>query len=139
MKTRAEERGKGTAIVTSEIGNESEYGSGECKSEKASEQQEAMSKEREHWRKREGEPESESRKERKQEGEVKENGYFILFCNLQNDPERRERYEDDIIAWIWRTYLDDEPEQNQEPILRLPMTKVCHLKSADSALHLSFF
>ncbi|KAI8796905.1 autocrine proliferation repressor protein A [Biomphalaria glabrata] len=38
-----------------------------------------------------------------------------------DDPERKERYEDGIIAWTWRKFLDGE--MSPEILLRLPMTK----------------
>uniref|UniRef100_A0A2C9KY60 Uncharacterized protein n=1 Tax=Biomphalaria glabrata TaxID=6526 RepID=A0A2C9KY60_BIOGL len=38
-----------------------------------------------------------------------------------DDPERKERYEDSIIAWTWRKFLDGE--MSPEILLRLPMTK----------------
>ncbi|XP_059147518.1 autocrine proliferation repressor protein A-like [Physella acuta] len=40
---------------------------------------------------------------------------------LQADPKREDRYEDSIIAWTWRTFLENG--SNPEIILRLPMTK----------------
>ena len=43
----------------------------------------------------------------------------IVFAN---DPTQRSRSEDSIIAWTWRTYIDD-PTPDPEIILRMPMTK----------------
>jgi len=47
----------------------------------------------------------------------------VIFYIEQNDPTQRSRSEDSIIAWTWRTYLDD-PTPDKEIILRMPMTKV---------------
>ncbi|CAL1541759.1 unnamed protein product [Lymnaea stagnalis] len=40
---------------------------------------------------------------------------------FQDDPTRKQRYEDSIIAWTWRKFLDNG--SNPEILLRLPMTK----------------
>ncbi|KAK2157405.1 hypothetical protein LSH36_192g01004 [Paralvinella palmiformis] len=39
-----------------------------------------------------------------------------------NDPQQMSRKEDSIIAWTWRTYIDD-PTPDPTVILRMPMTK----------------
>ena len=46
-----------------------------------------------------------------------------MHYDLQNDPTQRSRKEDSIIAWTWRTYIDD-PTPDPTVILRMPMTKV---------------
>jgi PhoPQ-activated pathogenicity-related protein len=40
-----------------------------------------------------------------------------------NDPTRKSRTEDQIIAWTWRTYLDEMARPNKEILMRMPMTK----------------
>uniref|UniRef100_A0A2C9LAQ2 Uncharacterized protein n=1 Tax=Biomphalaria glabrata TaxID=6526 RepID=A0A2C9LAQ2_BIOGL len=40
---------------------------------------------------------------------------------FQDDPSRKQRYEDAVIAWTWKKFLDNGT--NPEILLRLPMTK----------------
>jgi PhoPQ-activated pathogenicity-related protein len=55
-------------------------------------------------------------------------GFILQVPNqpivFSNDPTQRERSEDRLIAWTWRTFLD-WPEEQKDPtvILRMPMTK----------------
>ncbi|ELU07235.1 hypothetical protein CAPTEDRAFT_190159 [Capitella teleta] len=45
----------------------------------------------------------------------------------QNDPTQRSRSEDTLIAWTWRTYIDqliaEDPEADPEVVMRMAMTK----------------
>jgi len=42
---------------------------------------------------------------------------------FSNDPTQRQRSEDSIIAWTWRTFIDAAPASDPTVILRMPMTK----------------
>ena len=54
------------------------------------------------------------------------------MCNIyvwiiQNDPSQMSRSEDRLIAWSWRTFVDqmiNNTATDPEVILRMPMTKV---------------
>ena len=40
-----------------------------------------------------------------------------------SDPQRKERHEDSLLAWAWKSYVDD-PNHAPEWLPRLPMAKV---------------
>ena len=44
-------------------------------------------------------------------------------CVTQDDPSQRSRSEDRLIAWTWRSYIDN-PDPNIDIVARMPMTKV---------------
>lgn len=44
---------------------------------------------------------------------------------VQNDPSQKSRSEDAVIAWTWKTFVEQFPDK-PEWLLRLPMTKVPH-------------
>lgn len=52
---------------------------------------------------------------------------FSTICSsynlLQADPEQKRRTEDAVIAWTWKTFVDQKGA-DPEILLRMPMTKV---------------
>ena len=43
---------------------------------------------------------------------------------FQDDPMKKRRTEDAIVAWTWKTFIENNGT-DPEILLRLPMTKVC--------------
>ena len=52
-------------------------------------------------------------------GQRDDDGYDV---SVQADPRKKSRKEDAIIAWTWKTFIDDPSDP--EILLRMPMTKV---------------
>ena len=66
--------------------------------------------------------------------------YIFLFCfqtKKQKDPTGKQRHEDAVIDWTWKTFIENPTDPTI--LLRLPMTKASVRAMVVNNLHISPF